>query len=72
MLKQMEKVDGQSCWNKAADDEMVFVLLGRDVAAPGAIREWCRLRCLHGKNAPGDSQIQRALRCADFIEERLR
>ena len=66
MRKEQELIDG--CMAKARPREMTFVLLGRDIAAPAAIREWCRLRCLHGKNAPTDPQITEALECADTME----
>jgi len=42
--------------------------LARDKVSPAVIREWCRLRCLHGKNKPGDPQIREALECAEFME----
>jgi hypothetical protein len=48
---------------------MTFVLLGRDVVAPAVIREWCRLRCLNGKNTARDPQIREALQCADAMEQ---
>lgn len=56
------------CMAKAHDDEPTFVLLGRDLVAPAVIREWCRLRCLHGRNTVGDSQITEALELADLME----
>lgn len=68
MIKQMEKADGRSCWNKAENGEMVFVLLGRDKAAPHAIREWAKERVRLGKNRQDDYQIQEALKAADSIE----
>ena len=68
MRKQDELSNPSSCMNRAYLTEMTFVMLARDIAAPGAIREWCRLRCLHGKNTPKDEQIQEALACADAME----
>ena len=56
------------CMAKAFDEEPTFVLLARDIAAPAVIREWCRLRCLHGKNAPHDGQITEALALANLME----
>jgi hypothetical protein len=47
---------------------MVFVLLGRDAAAPAAIRAWAAERIRLGKNAPTDEQIVEALRCADTMQ----
>src|ERR1700685_1923787 len=64
----MEKADGRSCWNKADDGEMVFVLLGRDKAAPHAIRQWVEERIRLGKNRKSDHQILEALNAAEFIE----
>lgn len=50
-----------SCWNRADNDEPVFVLLGRDRAAPLVVREWIKLRVMSGKNTMEDKQIQDAL-----------
>jgi hypothetical protein len=68
MRKVDELMNPDSCMNRAKSSEMTFVLLGRDVTAPATIREWCRLRCLHGKNTPKDAQIVEALACADAME----
>ena len=72
MIKRMEKADGRSCWNKAADDELVFVLLARDVAAPRAVREWANERVALGKNRFDDSQIEEALKWAKAVENQQR
>lgn len=68
MKKLDELANPKSCMNRAHDNEMTFVLLGRDLMAPAVIREWCRLRCLHGKNSPKDPQITEALECAKKME----
>jgi|SRR5579864_106755 len=68
MRKRDELADPNSCLNRAADDEMIFVLLGHDVAAPHAIREWGLERVLRGKNHADDPQIIEALKCAEVIE----
>lgn len=68
MIKTLEQTDPASCWNKAAVTELVFVLLGRDVAAPAAIRAWVRARIRLGKNRSWDTQILEALNCADDME----
>lgn len=60
MLKRHELTDPKSCLNKASDEENLFVLLGRDPAAPAAIRAWIAERIRLGKNAPGDGQILEA------------
>lgn len=67
MIKSEEVAKPFSCFNKAKDNEMVFVLLGRDKAAPAAIRAWCLERVRLGKNKWGDFQITDALDCADSI-----
>ncbi len=63
MLKREELADPQSCLNRAADDELIFVLLGRDVATRAAIRAWIDERIRLGKNTADDQQIRCALRC---------
>lgn len=68
MKKLDELANPKSCMNRAHDNEMTFVLLGRDLMAPAVIREWCRLRCLHGNNSPKDPQITEALECAKKME----
>jgi hypothetical protein len=65
MLKKEEVLNPNSCLNRAADDEMVFVLLARDEAAPYIVEEWCRLRITMGKNKSiDDPQITGALEVA--------
>lgn len=64
MLKHKEQTDPRSCLSRARPDEMIFVLLARDAAAPGAIRFWAAERLRLGKNAAGDPQIVEALECA--------
>jgi hypothetical protein len=64
MRKADELADPNSCFNRAKDDEIVFVLLARDVAAPAAVVEWALERCRRGKNRIIDDQIIEALQCA--------
>lgn len=71
MLKKQEMAIADSCLNKARDDERIFVILGRDKAAPAAIRAWCDERIRIGKNSVSDAQIQEALYCADKMERGL-
>lgn len=60
MIKRLELTDPNSCMSRARDDEMTFVLLGRDRAAFVAIRAWIDERIRLGKNSPGDPQIREA------------
>ncbi len=68
MIKREELSDPRSCMSRAHHDEMAFVLLGRDVAAPVAIRAWITERIRLGKNSPTDEQITEALTCAIAME----
>jgi hypothetical protein len=68
MRKQFELNEPNSCLNRAANNEMLFVLRSHDVCAPFAIREWCKERILRGKNQPDDSTIKEAMAAADIME----
>jgi hypothetical protein len=68
MRKRLELSSPTSCLNRAVDDEMTFVLLGRDAAAPFAIRAWVAERVRLGKNRVADEQIKEALECANAME----
>jgi hypothetical protein len=69
MRKKEEERISTSCLNKAKPDEMIFVLLGRDQAAPFAIRIWATERIRLGKNKRTDRQIVEALHVAQTMEE---
>jgi hypothetical protein len=60
MRKRDELTDPSSCLNRARADEYLFVLLGRDRAAPVAVRAWIEERIRSGKNARADAQIVEA------------
>lgn len=68
MRKREELSSASSCMSRARADEMTFVLLGRDAAAPATIRFWVSERLRLGKNAPDDPQILEALACADTMD----
>jgi hypothetical protein len=68
MRKRDELLAG-SCFSRGGMNEMMFVLLGRDVAAPTAIRAWAKMRVRMKKNKRSDSQIQEALMCAAIMEQ---
>lgn len=57
MRKREELADPSSCMGRARDDEMTFVLLGRDRAASAAVRAWINERVRLGKNTRSDPQI---------------
>lgn len=69
MRKTNELDNPKSCLSKAKDQEMLFVLLGRDIAAPVAIRAWIKERIRMGKNTRFDDQILEAESCATTMEK---
>ncbi len=68
MRKCDELTDPGSCLNKATDNEWLFVVLGRDVAAPATVRYWAVERIRRQQNLPTDAQIVEALAWADRVE----
>lgn len=60
MRKRDELNHPRSCLNKAENDELLFVLLGRDIAAPAAVRAWIEERIRLGKNTREDAKIVEA------------
>jgi hypothetical protein len=69
VIKREELTNPTSCMSRAADQEMTFVLLARDAAAPETIRAWVRERIKLGKNGAFDDQILEAMHCADYMEQ---
>lgn len=68
MIKREELTNPKRCMSRAQDEEMTFVLLGRDAAAPVAIRAWVKERIRLGKNKPADVQIVEAMVQAEAWE----
>jgi hypothetical protein len=69
MIKHDELFNPDSCWNRATDGEMVFVLLGRDADDADTIRFWISKRIARGKNKPDDEQMLDAEQCARVCEQ---
>lgn len=67
MLKRQELTDPNSCMSKAHDDELIFVLLERDEAAPVAVRAWVEERIRLGLNERNDAKIAEALEWASNV-----
>lgn len=67
MRKRDELADPNSCLNRARDDEWLFVLLGRDVAAAVAVRAWIESRIRQQKNKRHDPQIREAAAWIDAV-----
>lgn len=68
MHKHLEISSPTSCFNKAKDDERLFILPARDPAAPVAIRAWIAERLRLGMNKEGDIQLHGAAQCAGLME----
>lgn len=68
MRKKDELTKQSTCMAHAHPNEMVFVLLSRDAAAPITIRAWVAERVRLGKNTESDAQIVEALECARTME----
>ena len=68
MTKAENLSNPASCLNRAADDELIFVLLEHDAAAPRAIRAWVTERIRLGMNRMSDEQIIRAIELAEKME----
>jgi len=73
MATKQEEIDNpDSCWNKAEPDEMIFVILARDKAAPATLRKWADERLAEGLNGPMDQKIINARAAAATMEEQFR
>lgn len=59
------KATGVACYEKAADDEPLFVLRGTDPATPNAIRAWAAEAMMVGHR---QEKVDGALEHADEIE----
>lgn len=70
MRKVDEILKADSCFNRAQNSELIFVLLERDEAAPIAIQSWIEARVRLGKNSADDSQIIEARKILDQMLKR--
>jgi len=69
MIKKFELTNSESCLNKARNEEMTFILLGRDLASAATIKFWIAERIRLGKNKETDPQIKEAINCAKIMEQ---
>jgi hypothetical protein len=69
MRKHQELTDPRSCLSKAHENEMLFVLLGRDAAAAATVEFWVNERIRRGMNRLTDVQITEALNCAQVMKD---
>ena len=69
-MKKIDEINHpDSCFNKAKDDEMIFVLRSTDPSAPIAIMAWITDRIRIGKNKFSNQKIQDAFNCAEVMEK---
>jgi len=66
MLKMEELADPESCINKAAPEEPVFVLRGKDLCSAYAVRAWANIAEAGAHHEP--EKIAHARRWADRME----
>jgi len=72
-MRKIDEVNNpNSCLNKAKDNELIFVLLERDEAAPIAIQAWIDARVRIGKNSYDDAQLKEAREILFSMMERRR
>lgn len=76
MIKHKELADPNSCLNRAANDEPVFVLRANDPLAPKIVRRWAdeydrskRLQQSGTLTEPQVRKLHEARRLADDMEE---
>ncbi len=60
------KEQGDSCYEKAAPDEPIFVLRAQDMLAPEIVREWAYRAAVEG--SPRE-KVDEARRLADRMED---
>lgn len=65
MRKRDELASPQSCLNKAADDEMVFVLRAKDPLAPHTVRVWA---AAYEEAGGRPEKVAEAHECANAME----
>jgi hypothetical protein len=69
MRKRDELSNPESCLNKAHDDEMLFIFLGRDRAAAAGVQTWIDKRIELGLNHPDDAKIVSARQWIETVLE---
>lgn len=68
-MTKRENIDNpNSCWNKARDDEQVFILLERDEAMAATLRSWADNRIRLEIDKSTSPKITAARRLADMLD----
>ncbi len=66
MRKRDEQIDPESTWNRAAQDEPLFVIRAKDKLAPTMVRQWAEAASMTGAHEP--EKIQEARGLAEIME----
>lgn len=70
-MEKREELDcADSCLNKARDNELIFVLLERDLAAATTVKFWIHERIRLGKNTTEDEKIKEAMNWVLEVQSR--
>ncbi len=67
MIKSEELSNPNSCLNKAKDDEILFVILDRDLAFAGTILYWIEKRIQLGLNKRDDLKMIETANCVQKV-----
>ncbi len=67
--KKHEINNSQSCFRKASDDEMIFVIRSKDKAAKATVEFWIAERIRLGLNSADDPKLQEARDCAQIMAD---
>jgi hypothetical protein len=69
VLKHLELSDPDSCLNKAAVDEPIFVLRANDVVAMATVLAWTNFRIENGKSTHASPEIVEAMTWVNQVAE---
>jgi hypothetical protein len=69
-VRKIEEImNPKSCLNKAAEDELIFVLRANDPAMADTIRSWVTIRVQRKLNKLTDVRIVEAIKLANLVDE---
>ena len=66
MRKRDEQIDPESTWNRAAEDEPLFVIRAKDKLSASMVRQWAEAAAMTGAHEP--EKIQEARELAEIME----
>jgi len=66
MRKRDEQIDPESTWNRAAQEEPLFVIRAKDKLSASMVRQWAEAAAMTGAHEP--EKIQEARELAEIME----